>query len=206
MSADPLAAQPRAASDRILAAAFELFDQRGVLEPSVEDILHRAPAARATFYRCFTSKEDLVIAYLERGRESMAERVAEAVRASGLTGADALPVVFDVFEDWAGPSAAAVASFLRVLAELQAGHPLRAAVESFLDQNRRRLVGVISAAGLKDPERVATSLQILIRGAAIAALEGDTAAAVHARAMAQRMLEAHRAPSTNAAAFVDGGS
>lgn len=186
-------AQPEAGpEERILSAAFELFDERGVFNTGMEDILARAGAAKDTFYRHFGSKDELVVAYLDRGRESMGARVEAAIRASGVSGGDSLPAIFDLFDEWSGPSAIAVASFLRVLAENGPDHPLTQAVKAFLGQSNDRLTAAAISAGLGDPEGIAGSLQILIRGATIAALEGDAEAGRRARAIAERLIEVHR--------------
>jgi AcrR family transcriptional regulator len=49
------------AQGRILAAAAAIFSERGIAEPTVEDILSRAEISRRTFYKHFSSKEDVVV-------------------------------------------------------------------------------------------------------------------------------------------------
>src|SRR5512139_3761635 len=46
---------------RILAAAAVVFAERGVDQPSVEDILRRADVSRRTFYKHFTNREDVLV-------------------------------------------------------------------------------------------------------------------------------------------------
>lgn len=48
------------ARDRLALAAFELFDERGFDETTVEDITARAGTGRTTFFRAFGSKEEVV--------------------------------------------------------------------------------------------------------------------------------------------------
>src|ERR1700759_226245 len=67
------------ARERLLATASELFYREGIRAVGVERILAEAPTTRATFYRHFPSKEDLVLAYLGGG--------------DALTGADARAAV-----------------------------------------------------------------------------------------------------------------
>ncbi|MDT7774856.1 MAG: hypothetical protein QOC67_3780 [Pseudonocardiales bacterium] len=88
------------ARERLLAKASALFYREGIRAVGVERILAEAPATRATFYRHFPSKEDLVVAYL-RGVDThiragvqaaieAAPSPADALRAIGTAVADAL--------------------------------------------------------------------------------------------------------------------
>src|SRR5215469_18447754 len=48
------------ARDRLARAAFELFDERGYEQTTVDDIAERAGLGRATFFRHYPSKEDVI--------------------------------------------------------------------------------------------------------------------------------------------------
>ena|SRR5882757_113195 len=88
------------ARERLLATASRLFYREGIRAVGVERILAEAPATRATFYRHFPSKEDLVVAYLRgvdthirAGTQAAIEAApspADALRAIGTAVADAL--------------------------------------------------------------------------------------------------------------------
>ena len=47
--------------ERLTAAAFELFDERGYEQSTVDDIAERAGVGRTTFFRTFSSKEDVIL-------------------------------------------------------------------------------------------------------------------------------------------------
>ena len=53
------------ARQRILETAYELFSHRGIRGVGVEEVITQAGVAKATLYRHFPSKDDLVIAFLE---------------------------------------------------------------------------------------------------------------------------------------------
>src|SRR6266851_3811244 len=55
----------RPARDRLLDAASELFYEHGVHTVGIDTIIERAGVAKASLYRAFGSKEELVRAYLE---------------------------------------------------------------------------------------------------------------------------------------------
>ena len=88
------------ARERLLSTAGGLFYREGIRAVGVERILTEAPATRATFYRHFPSKDDLVLAYLRgvdahtravvQGAVETASSPADAVRAIGTAVADDL--------------------------------------------------------------------------------------------------------------------
>jgi AcrR family transcriptional regulator len=68
--------EPRA---RLLAKASELFYREGVNSVGVDRIVSEANVTRATFYRHFPSKQDLVLAYLQGAHDVIEERIATAL-------------------------------------------------------------------------------------------------------------------------------
>lgn len=86
--------KPSEARERLLAAASGLFYAKGITSVGVGRIVAEANVTLATFYRHFPGKEDLVVAYLGRAHDLIAERAdALAAEASGrelvrLVGAD----------------------------------------------------------------------------------------------------------------------
>lgn len=54
----------RGARDRITGVAYELFSRRGIRAVGVDEIINRSGAAKATFYKRFRTKDDLVLACL----------------------------------------------------------------------------------------------------------------------------------------------
>jgi AcrR family transcriptional regulator len=66
------------ARERLLAAAYELFSRRGVQAVGVDAIIERSGVARQTMYRHFASKQELVLAFLERRDEIWTRRWLQA--------------------------------------------------------------------------------------------------------------------------------
>ncbi len=67
------------ARDRLAQAAFTLFDERGYEQTTVDDITDRAGLGRATFFRHYRSKEDVIFPDHER----MLDRVRSRLQAPG---------------------------------------------------------------------------------------------------------------------------
>lgn len=75
--------------ERLLRTASELFYRQGIHSVGVDRIVAEGSVTRATFYRHFASKEDLVVAYL--GAEDAALRGAFAAAAEHLAATDGTP-------------------------------------------------------------------------------------------------------------------
>jgi hypothetical protein len=58
--------QARSARERILTTADRLFYGNGVQAIGVQRLIEESQVTRVTFYRHFPSKDDLVLAYLDR--------------------------------------------------------------------------------------------------------------------------------------------
>ncbi len=186
----PLAGSAR---ERILAAAYDLFSRRGIRAVGTDEVIDRAGVARATLYRHFATKNDLVLAVLQRREELWTYGlIEEQSRQRGSTPEEQLLAIFDVMHDWFQLSDRYEGcSFINVLLELGAEHPVGKAciahIEHVRDIVRRRAV----AAGLTDVEDFAWSWHILMKGAIILAAVGDRDAALRARKMASALIEDH---------------
>ena len=76
-------ATPRAsARDRILAAAGQLFAEQGVRATGVDALIATADVAKATFYRHFPSKDDLIVAWLQEPERAFSRRSRRGPRPS----------------------------------------------------------------------------------------------------------------------------
>ena len=104
----------------------------------------------------------------------------------------AMLTIFDVFDDWFREGAAQVSSFLHVLMETGPDHPLGKASIQYLDRTRQQIAELAESAGLNDPHDFARPAHILIKGAIVAAAEGDSRAAGRARTMAKLLMDHHR--------------
>jgi AcrR family transcriptional regulator len=181
------------ARERILGAAYELFSRRAIRDVGIDEVIERAGVAKATLYRHFPSKDDLVIAFLERREErwTMAWVEAEA-RRRGTTPEEQLLAIFELFDEWFHRDDFEACSFINVLLEMGPAHPVGRASVRHLDSIRSVVSGLAEEAALRDPESFARSWHILMKGSIVSATEGDAEAAQRARSMAQLLIEQHR--------------
>lgn len=179
--------------ERILGTAYELFSRRGVRGVGVDELIDRADVAKATFYRHFPSKDDLVLAFLERREQLWTfEMVEEEAKRRGSTAEEQLLAIFDVFDEWFHRDDFEACSFINVLLEMGSQHPLGQASIDYLGNIRSMLRRLAEEAALRDTAAFAHSWHILMRGSIVAAAEGDAYAAQRAKAMARSLIEQHR--------------
>jgi AcrR family transcriptional regulator len=183
-----------AARERVLGTAYDLFSRRGIRAVGIDEVIERAGVAKATLYRHFRSKDDLVLAFLARREQLWTRELVEAgARARGATPAEQLLAIFDVFDEWFQREDFEGCSFVNVLLETaDREHRVGAASAAHLE-NIRSIVRTLAAeAGVRDPEAFALSWHILMKGSIVQAAEGDRQAAERAKAMARLLLDEHR--------------
>jgi AcrR family transcriptional regulator len=178
--------------EKILAVAYELFARRGIRDVGVDELIRASGVAKATFYRHFHSKDDVVLAFLEQWYRERTAAIEDAIARRGSRGEAAMLTIFDVFDDWFRQGAAQVSSFLHVMMEMGPDHPLGKASIQYLEKTREQIADLAKAAGLDNPYDFAWSIHILIKGAIVAAAEGDPRAAARAKDMATLLMGSHQ--------------
>jgi AcrR family transcriptional regulator len=188
MSAEP------AARERILESAYELFSHRGVRAVGIEEVIERAAVAKATLYRHFPSKDELVLEFLRKREEVWTHGWVEAgARRRGTTPEGRLLAIFDLFDEWFHRDDFEGCSFVNVLLETaDLGNPVGRASADHLENIRAILRALAEEAGLRDSEEFAKSFHILMKGSIVQAGEGDADAAKRAQAMAVDLIERYR--------------
>jgi AcrR family transcriptional regulator len=181
--------------ERLLETAYDLFSARGVRAVGVDELVARAGVAKATLYRHFMSKDELILAFLQLWEERWTVGwLEERVRARGGTPEERILAIFDLFDEWFQEPQFAGCPFVKVLLEMGPGHPAGAACIDHLGTVREFLTQLATEAGYPDPADLAQSIQLLLYGSLIQASTGDAMAARRARRMAQAVLEQTQLP------------
>ncbi|MHA6781588.1 TetR/AcrR family transcriptional regulator [Pseudonocardia saturnea] len=169
---------PTAARDRLIAAAERLFYAEGARAVGVERLLAESGVGRASFYRHFPGKDDLVVTVLGGRLERWRADLAAAVEARG----GGVLAVFDVLADQAADPAfrgcAAINAMVEAADPDSAAHRVAAAHKEHLAAYLQTLTG--------DAER-ARELLLLVDGALVTSLR-DPGAISRARALAARLI------------------
>lgn len=144
-------ARPGPARERILDVAYELFSRRGIRDVGVEELIRKSGVAKATFYKHFRSKDEVVLAWLEKWYTERSAAIDATVDRYGPRGGGAVLTIFDVFDDWFRQGAVQVSSFLHVMMEMGREHPLGKASIAYLEKTRQQVADLAESAGLADP-------------------------------------------------------
>jgi len=178
------------ARDRILQSAASLFAGGRIRTTGVDSLIARADVAKATFYRHFPSKDDVVAAWLRTPEARWLDAVADE-----LEGAPALGRLVDF---WGAMGRRAEKEgfqgcpFLNTLGEIRdPDHPAYPEVSSFIGEVEAYLSSAALEAGIDDAPSMGRQLRFLAMGTWLAIVfEASTDPAVTARRMALEMLAA----------------
>jgi AcrR family transcriptional regulator len=113
---------------RLLATASRIFYAEGIHSVGVDRIIAEAKVTRATFYRHFPGKEDLVLAYLESADQALRHQIETAV-VPGAPVADTVRAVAVAIADGIRSPGFRGCAFLNAVAEYpDPAHPVHRAV------------------------------------------------------------------------------
>src|SRR5919204_607468 len=149
-------ARPRTrARERILDSAYDLFSRRGIRAVGVDEVIRRAAVAKATLYRHFRSKDELVLAFLQQREQLWTKDWVETeARRRGETPEEQLLAIFDLFDEWFRNEDFEGCSFINVLLETNdRGHPVGRASAAYLENIRAVLRRLAEEADLREPEQ-----------------------------------------------------
>jgi AcrR family transcriptional regulator len=174
------------ARERILEAAYDLFAHRGIQAVGIDAIIAHSGVARQTLYRHFSSKQALVLAFLERREELWTKDWLQSeVKQRSADPEQRLLAVFDVFDGWFRSPGFEGCSFINVMLEItDPADPIHRAGTSYLVKIRDFLEDLARSAGIADADNFARQWHILMKGSIVAAAEGDQDAALRAQQIA----------------------
>ncbi|WP_199440447.1 TetR/AcrR family transcriptional regulator [Umezawaea beigongshangensis] len=150
--------------ERLLRTASRLFYAEGVHTVGVDRLVTEAGITRATFYRHFPSKEDLVEAYLRARSEGIRRAVDAITGTSG--GRAALLSVVDLIGDDTCRQDFRGCAFLNAAAEYpDPAHQVRVAIAEHRAWFSGVLRDLLAGAGHPEPDHAARVLVLLRDGA-----------------------------------------
>ena len=179
------------AAGRILAAADKLFYAQGIRAVGVDAVAAQARVSKRTLYNYYASKDALVAAYLTARFKQMAPSDAPA--------RDQILGYFDYLQRMIADGSFRGCPYVNAVTEFgDPKHPATGIALQFKEQRRLWLRALLERLGVKDPDTLATQLQLLAEGVLSAALvRGDPSLARSARDAAETLLDAalSRAPA-----------
>jgi len=193
----PAAPQPRAATspkrETLLDAAWRLFYRDGFHAVGIDTVLAEAGVAKMTLYNHFASKDDLIVAVLERRAVEFESSLAAAVEAAGRSPMKRLLAVFDWHAEWLRSPGFNGCAFIKAVAEFPV---LEEKPHQVAAEHKTRVFKLLESLAAEMPVRqpavIARQLELLIEGAIVAAhVYGRPEAAKDARMAAEALLKAN---------------
>jgi AcrR family transcriptional regulator len=179
--------------ERLIRAGYDLFSQQGTQTVGVDTVVAEAGVAKMTLYRNFASKDELILAVLQRREDRWTYgwvRDGSADRAE--TPAEQLLAIFDLFNEWFQRRDFEGCTFVTTMLEISdTSSRVRRASVTHLKNIRAILCDLAAKAGVEDPAAFASQWHLLMKGSLVARAEGAKKAAVRAKELGVILLEHH---------------
>lgn len=175
---------------QLLDTAYQLFNKHGYHATGIDRILAQSGVSKATLYKYFRTKEELILAVLQRRHDQLIETMILAMGQADERGESPPLAIFDVLDRWFRSEVFFGCNFINASAEYaEADNPIyvyaayhKATIQQLLEQN-------LKAYGKRRRNTLAAQLALLIDGAIVRAhTRGERGAAVLAKAMAAQLL------------------
>lgn len=182
-------ATPASVRDIIVDAADRLYYAKGIQSVGMDELRSAAGVSLKRLYSAFPSKEDIVLAVMERRHELWTTGVSALVD-DAETPRDRLLAIYDYLAGWFSDDSFRGCGFINAFGELGGVSPAVATITrehkaSFQDY----VADLVADAGA--PASLAPQLAILAEGAqTTAAITGSPEAALHARRAAETLIDA----------------
>src|SRR6476661_10775389 len=189
----PPPARPPAghAREKILATAFRLFYAHGFRAAGIDTIIAESGVAKATFYKYFPAKDDLILAYLEQVDGVWSGQLHAAAEAAGRDPAAQLVGLFDALSTACRRDGYRGCAFINAAAESASGTRVHERTVAHKQHILAWIRDLAEQAGAQDPDGLARSLTLVLDGGlASGVLDADPAAAAAARTTAAQLVTA----------------
>jgi len=179
------------ARQRLLETASELFYREGIRAIGVDTIVERSGVGKATLYRHFPSKDDLIVAYLEEEDRAHWIWFEEVIAAYEGLPKEQLLAWFEACTQRLTESGFRGCAFLNALAEFsEADHPVHRCAVEHEHALRSRLYHLSLQVGARDPEQLADQLLLVSSGALSSApIFGPTGPVVQLKTIAAHLID-----------------
>jgi AcrR family transcriptional regulator len=183
------------ARQRILDTAFRLFYAHGPRGVGVDTVILESGVAKATLYKHFRSKDDLVLAYLDRVDQIWFGQLRASAREAGEDPRDQLVGLFDALALACRRDGYHGCAFINTAAESDTGTRVHARTVEHKNVVRAWITDLARRAGATNPDALARALTLLLDGGlAAGVLDADATAADAARTAATLLVTASCPP------------
>jgi AcrR family transcriptional regulator len=179
------------ARERILDTAFRLFYAHGPRGVGVDTVIAESGVAKATLYKHFPRKDDLILAYLDKVDEGWFGQLRAAADAAGAEPRDQRVGMYDALGSACRRESYHGCAFINTAAESASGGEVHARTVEHKAAVRAWVTDLARRAGAAEPDRLAHQLTLLLDGAlAAGVLDTDPAAPDAAKSAARVLVDA----------------
>jgi AcrR family transcriptional regulator len=179
------------ARERILDTAFRMFYAHGPRGVGVDAVIAESGVAKATLYKHFARKDDLVLAYLDKVDQEWFGQLRAAARAAGDDPREQMVGMFDALGSACRREGYHGCAFINTAAESDTGSDVHARTVEHKHVVRAWVTDLARRAGAADPGLLARQLTLLLDGGlAAGVLDADPTTPGAAKAAAQVLVDA----------------
>lgn len=177
--------------DALVETATELFYRNGFHATGIDRILVESGVAKMTLYKHFRSKEDLIVAGLEKRGGEVRARLRSDVEGRARSAKKRLLAVFDVVAESLADDGFCGCLFINACAEYgDRAHPVHQAASQHKAAVRQFFEELAVVAGAEDAAVLADQMMLLTEGATVVAqVSGPELAARHLRKAAKQLIK-----------------
>ncbi len=173
--------------DSIVRSSLELFYRDGIKGTDVNKVIEKAGVSESAFYQNFSSKEDLVLAFLQKRHDIWMAWFTNEVEAKLSQPGAKLEVIADVLQSWFEDPNFRGCAFINTVAE---GGKFDSQPFTMAREHKEELKRFLTAVAMKldhrEPELTASAAVLVVEGAIVRAqMTGDAQEAYNARLLFQ---------------------
>lgn len=180
--------------EKIVATATQLFEARGINASGVDLIIRESGVAKATLYKYFPSKNQLIISYLRDKSDRLYAWLEENLIDKKKDSLEVLLALCDLFELWiTKPEFHGLPFHIASVEFPEANHPINLYSAELSKELQLYFSKIAKKAGIKDPETLGQQLMIIFEGAALVeGLSPGTGAALRAKKAAATLINSSK--------------
>jgi len=181
-------AQPR--KEHLLDIAFELFNQHGYHATGIDLILERSKVSKATMYKHFRSKDELVMAVLMRRHEQVLQQIHSSLNIASNTDKQPVLAIFDMLFNWFQSDDFYGCNFIKAAGEFLNQHQIHQFSAAHKQEVRDIIFQHIEQNDSSLKAQQADAISLLVNGAIVnAQLSGTATPAMDAKNIAKLLLQ-----------------
>jgi AcrR family transcriptional regulator len=181
--------EPTCARDRLFSAATDLFYRFGFRAVSVDQIAAEAETTKVTFYRVFSSKDELIVEVLKQHTQYFADWWDAIVSQYEGDPRRQVEAIFDALMEKVCSGAKRGSPIANAATEItDDDHPAKQVIAEHSADISRRMRGLCEAMGASEPEQLGDSLTLLLQGVFAARVVFNNVTQVRAAGAAAKAL------------------